>query len=77
MQLINFLSVTMQHFSLLLAFLEYKRLNKLADRNGKFGDLPKDCLSGDVTSPHPTLEWAFVQLAIPLYFLMGMTIGDD
>ena len=54
----NELSVTLQHLILLLRFLRYKKVKEIAERNGKFGDLPTKPLSGGVTSiaPHCRYE---------------------
>ena len=50
---INEHSVTLQHLHLLLGFLECNRLNKFADRNGKFGALGTEFLSGVCDTPAP------------------------
>ena len=47
------LSVMQQHLILPLGFLECEILNQLANRNGKFGDLLTEFLSGLWHTPIP------------------------
>ena len=54
---INELSVTPQHLILLLRFQECKKVKNFANRNGKFGDLLTELLSGGVTPPAPNCRY--------------------
>ena len=70
MWLFNEHSVTSQCLILLLMFQKYKKVIQYAHRNGKFGGLPTEHLSGGGcnTSLHPTVETSLLSYSLWIYF---------